>query len=126
MTGNASIRRRLVEACLELVEIHSVTGDEQQIVNHLERWALSHPALSRDDVIRHGNGLIIGQLDDHKPCIALVGHVDTVPVHEGYLGPRADGAKVYGVGASDMKGSIAVMQVLYERLDVQRLPFSLL
>ena len=124
----SSIRRRLTEACLELVAIPSVTGEEQEITASLERWALSHPTLTRDDVIRHGNALIIGQLHDHLPCIALVGHTDTVPPAPGYAGPTqsADGTKVVGLGASDMKGAIAVMQVLYEHLDIDSLPFSLL
>lgn len=122
----SQLRQRLIESCLDLVGIPSVTGDERAITDHLERWARAQPALTRDDVIRHGNGLIVGSMQDHKPCIALIGHTDTVPHYEGYQGPHQDDTKVYGVGASDMKGALAVMQCLYEDLNISSLPFSLL
>lgn len=121
----AELRQRLAKSCRELVAISSVTGDEQAITDYLENWARSHPHLTRDDVIRHGNGLIVGQFEDHKPCIALIGHTDTVPHYDGYTGPRVDEHKVYGVGASDMKGALAVMQLLFEILPLRELPFSL-
>jgi succinyl-diaminopimelate desuccinylase len=123
---DSRVRRRLAEITLGLVRIPSVTGEEREIAHHMERWALSLEHLSRDDVIRHGNNLIIGQPDGHRPCVALLGHLDTVPPHAGDPPPQMVDARVFGRGASDMKGGLAVMQALYEDLDLLNLPFNLL
>src|SRR5262249_39023130 len=92
----------------------------------LERWALSQRQLGRDDVIRYKNALIIGHPDTRRPCVALVGHLDTVPGHAGDPAPRQDGDRIIGLGATDMKGSIAVMQALVETHTLEHLPFALM
>jgi succinyl-diaminopimelate desuccinylase len=126
IAASPATRGRLAEACLELVRIPSVTGQEAQIASYLESWALAQSQLSRDDVLRHGNALLIGQPDSRRPCVALVGHMDTVPGHPQDQGPHQDGDKIIGLGASDMKGSIAVMQTLVETLHLEYLPFALM
>lgn len=124
LTATHAVKERLAEATLELCKIPSVTGSEGAITNHLERWAHDQKQLNRDDIARLGNALIIGQPDTRRPCIALVGHTDTVPGD--LTEPYRIGDKVVGLGASDMKGSIAVMQVLVETLNLAHLPFALM
>jgi succinyl-diaminopimelate desuccinylase len=52
-----------------------------------------------------------------RPVVALCGHLDTVPVHEAdRLPPRRDGGRIVAPGASDMKGGVAVLMELAERL----------
>jgi succinyl-diaminopimelate desuccinylase len=123
-TTHQAIRQRLTEACLELVRIQSVTGDERRLSRHLDRWATK--VRLRDDIIRAGEALVIGQPDGNRPCVALVGHMDTVPPSPEDPAPHWDGVRVVGLGASDMKGSLAVMQVLFETLALDTLPFVLM
>ena len=43
------------------------------------------------------------------PCVILHGHVDVVPAHEDQFQPRAEGDRLIGRGAYDMKGGLAAM-----------------
>lgn len=124
MSTSNAVKERLAQATLELCRIQSVTGTEGAIANHIERWAQAQSQFTRDDIARLGNSLIIGQPDTRRPCIALVGHLDTVPGDP--TEPYRIGDKIVGLGASDMKGSIAVMQTLVETLTLDHLPFSLM
>src|SRR4051812_50157208 len=63
----------------------------------------------------------MGGLTGSRPGIVLFGHLDTVPIQEGDFPARREGGRVYGRGASDMKGALAVMLTLGERLDRARL-----
>lgn len=118
------LHQRLAKSCLDLVQITSVSGTEKPIVDYLEHWAKTTGGYSRDAVVRLGNALLVGKPDGKRPTIALVGHVDTVPLSEGN-GPAIRSERVYGRGAADMKGALAVMLSLGEMSHQHAWPFSL-
>lgn len=94
---------RLADTTLALCSIASVTGDERVIADELERRLSALPGV---DVRRAGESVVaeIGQ----GPIVALFGHSDTVsPAADQPLG--VDGDRLFGCGASDMKGGLAVM-----------------
>jgi succinyl-diaminopimelate desuccinylase len=105
----------LGELALALVDIPSVSCQEQEITawmaqrvggqRHLELLHL------QDDAIVFGLG--------GRPDVVLAGHSDTVPEQGNLPGRLADGF-VHGLGASDMKGSLAVMLALAEQLAGRR------
>ena len=107
------LQEKLTRHLLELLRIPSVTGNETAIADHMEQWCASRPSFE-GRVIREGNCVVAGK-PDQRPSIALVGHLDTVPFTEEDRTPRREGDKIIGRGASDMKGSIAVMQAFLER-----------
>jgi len=130
----AEPKESLGERAEALCATLSPIGEEAALCGELEAWARAlFPAVQRvknslvvwvDDLegnppLPHrGRGQGEGAVDAPRPLIALVGHVDTVPIHEADRGrrPRREGAKLHGTGASDMKGGVAVMMELAERL----------
>src|SRR5690606_6423932 len=113
----------LAERTLALCRIPSVIGEERALADHIEVWARAH--FAPEEIVRHSNSLILGKLDDPRPTIALVGHLDTVPPHPGDGPPRIEGDRVFGLGSSDMKGGLAVMMALAGSLDLAALPYNL-
>ena len=114
----------LAEQTLALCRIPSVIGEEAALADHVQGWAAKHFAGA--DIRRHSHSLVVGKLFDPRPTVALVGHLDTVPLLPNELAPHRDGARVHGLGASDMKGGLAVMMALAETLPLATLPINLL
>ena len=109
---------RLAQTTLDLIEIESVTGNEAAIADHVENVLRD---IFDGQVIRSGNSVIAIPEADDRPTLALFGHLDTVPGREDQP-PRRDDVNVYGTGASDMKGALAVMLALAEDLNSNELP----
>jgi len=108
----------LTETLVELIDIPSVTGDEEEITTALE-FRLS----GRRPTLRLGNSLVVGERTG-RPLIALYGHTDTVPVQDNAKASVADD-RVLGLGASDMKAGVAVMVHLLEDDQVAEGPYDL-
>ncbi len=115
---------QLGRRALALCEIDSAIGEERALADHVERWALSH--FPRGEVFRKSHSLVLGALADPRPTLALVGHLDTVAPHPEDGRPRISGDRLYGLGASDMKGGLAVMMALAEALPRPQLPYNLI
>ena len=67
--------------------------------------ALVRRLLPGETLYDDGEAIVWG---DAAAPVVLAGHVDTVPAQENIPGSIADGS-VHGLGASDMKGGVAVM-----------------
>lgn len=97
----------LAELTLELCRIPSETGSEQAIADELE--ARCRALVGSDAVRRVGNSLVAwGPRHADRPTIGLFGHTDTVKPAEDQPLEIRDG-RVFGCGASDMKGGLALM-----------------
>ncbi|HEY0871661.1 MAG TPA: succinyl-diaminopimelate desuccinylase [Acidothermaceae bacterium] len=88
-----------------LVDVPSVSGDEQAIADEVET-ALR--ALAYLDVERDGNVVIARTDTGAAQRIVLAGHLDTVPIAAN-VPSRRDGTILHGCGTSDMKSGVAVM-----------------
>jgi succinyl-diaminopimelate desuccinylase len=97
---------RLAERTLELVDIASQSGTEGDIAAHVL-------GVLRDggvDVRDAGDTCVLAGATHRaeRPFVLLAGHLDTVPAQDNFPGRLADG-HVEGLGASDMKGGVALM-----------------
>ncbi|MFQ5426991.1 MAG: M20/M25/M40 family metallo-hydrolase, partial [Gaiellales bacterium] len=105
---------RLSELTLGLVDVPSVSRDEAEITSFIRDLMPS----SLPEAYRQGNDctLYLTERDEARPLIVLAGHTDTVPAQANLPGRIEDG-HVFGLGASDMKGGLAVMIELARWLD---------
>jgi succinyl-diaminopimelate desuccinylase len=94
----------LVALTAQLVDIASVSGDEQRLADAVEQ-ALQLPHLT---VERVGNNVVARTDLGHDRRVLLAGHLDTVPVADN-LPSRRDGDLLFGCGTSDMKSGDAVL-----------------
>lgn len=95
----------LLELTAELVEIPSVSLDEQAITDRIEQELRSVPSLTLDRV---GDNLVARTDLGRSMRLVLAGHTDTVPVN-GNDRARVDGDTLWGLGSADMKSGLAVM-----------------
>jgi succinyl-diaminopimelate desuccinylase len=89
----------LAARTLELVDTPSESRHEDAAME------LVRSLLPGEPLYDDGEAIVWG---DAAAPVALAGHVDTVPAQENLPG-RIDGDTVHGLGASDMKGGVAVM-----------------
>ena len=87
-----------------LVDVASVSGGEGTLAAAIEAALDRLPHLSVD---RDGNAVVARTHLGRGNRVVLAGHIDTVPV-AGNLPSRRDGSRLYGCGATDMKGGVAV------------------
>jgi succinyl-diaminopimelate desuccinylase len=95
---------RLAARTLELVDIPSESRDEARLAAHVA-GVLREGGL---EVLDLGDGCVLARPAGTRPPVLLAGHLDTVPA-QGNRPGRRDGDRVHGLGASDMKGALAVM-----------------
>jgi len=120
--SDESLRSRLAKEVLDLCRIDSVTGDEDVITEVL---AERLQRVEGVELVRVGKSLAVRGPWRGRPRIGLVGHTDTVPPSP--IDPPAaiEGDRVIGLGASDMKGGLAVMLALLDDLDLETIPYDL-
>ena len=111
----------LVDLLEQLVNIPSVTGNEQAIADWITRRLAS---ASRGEVIRHGLSVIWRAPRRGRPLVVLAGHTDTVPP-QGNTTARRDGDRLYGLGTTDMKAGDAVMLAIADTIDLDAMPYDL-
>jgi succinyl-diaminopimelate desuccinylase len=107
---------RLAARTLELVDIPSRSGEETAIREHLLGLV---PAGWEAEYAGDEAFLLLSPRRRGRPLIVLAGHYDTVPA-QGNLPGRIQGGEVHGLGASDMKGGLAVALELTCGLDLER------
>lgn len=115
--SSAALRDGLAALTLDLCRIPSETKHEDEIATCVQHRCIA--LAGADAVTRIGNSVVCDPCfatEERKalPCVALVGHLDTVKCADDQ-DYAVQGGRVYGCGASDMKAGVAVMLALLER-----------
>lgn len=103
-SDDATLADRLAARTLELVDVPSESRQERALFDHVAA-VLRAGGL---EVLDLGDWCLLARPAGTRPRALLAGHLDTVPAQGNIPGSR-DGERVHGLGASDMKGGLAVM-----------------
>lgn len=114
----------------QFIESKSYTGQEATMVETVKAVMT---ALNYDEIIIDDAGNIIGGIHGKQkgPVVLFDGHIDTVEADnisdwkKSPFEPYIDAGKLYGRGASDMKGAFAAMVYAAGTLDRQKLSGSI-
>ena len=107
----------LAQRTLELVDIPSESRYEAAAAAYVQE------AVPLELIFSDGETLVYAKRRG-KPLVLLAGHTDTVPA-QGNLPGRVEDGAVVGLGASDMKGGLAVMIELARWADGADLAYDL-
>ncbi len=95
-----------VELTAALVDVPSVSGEEEVLADAVERALAAQAPHLR--LVRSGNTVLARTDQGCAQRVLLAGHLDTVPV-AGNLPSRRDRDLLYGCGTSDMKSGDAMI-----------------
>lgn len=123
---NKAEKKELNELLQGLIQIKSVNppGNEAQIANFIKKFFLKNNIHCELIPLEEGRSSVIAKIEGKEERnITFCGHLDTVRVkEEDWTKPAFQGliekGKMYGRGASDMKGGIAV--ILYAAVILKR------
>lgn len=107
-------KEKLITLCQELIRNPSVSGQEDKIVEVIKK---KFEELGYDDCYIDSYGNVIGHIKGKGDGKAILfdGHIDTVPVTDelkwkfGPFSGEISEERIYGRGASDMKGQLSAM-----------------
>ncbi|WP_323959012.1 succinyl-diaminopimelate desuccinylase [Arthrobacter sp. JZ12] len=102
----------------DIIDIDSVSGNEKVLADAVEVLLRS---CSHLEVVRDGDSLIARTTLGRPERVILAGHLDTVPLprvpgSRGTVPSSWEGEILYGRGATDMKGGVAVQLALAKAL----------
>ena len=107
----------------EIIEIPSVSGDEESLADFLEAKLRHYRARPE----RVGNSLLA--LAGEGPVLLLDTHLDTVPPAPGWTRDPwkaiPDGERIHGLGSNDAKAAVAGMVAAFLAFQDVALPFTL-
>ena len=93
-----------LELTAAVVDIESVSGNEARLADEIDAALRLVPHLRVD---RFGQSVVARTALGRAERVVVAGHIDTVPA-AGNLPSRRNGDRLYGLGACDMKGGVAI------------------
>ncbi|MEM2874069.1 MAG: M20/M25/M40 family metallo-hydrolase [Candidatus Nanoarchaeia archaeon] len=125
----ADIKKEIIELAQQLIRFKSTKDNPQELKNCLDFVASYLKKFSVIKRFRFKNKpSLVAYYKNIKPKFFLVGHLDVVEAPNEQFKPTIKGNKLFGRGAADMKGGVAIMLALFKELakEQEKPPFGLM
>ncbi len=111
-----------MEILKKLIQIKSITGGEKGVKDYILNLLVS---CGLTPIVFKGNIILVIKGENQQKCLMFNAHIDTVSCgnislwnKDPYLGHESSG-KMYGLGASDNKASVASLLILAKQFSVK-------
>lgn len=115
-----SLRDALTKLTCDLIRFQSTADKPDQVVaamQYVENYVCNLPGLVMERSEAGGKPSVVATLrPTRQPRLILNGHLDVVAAPPALFTPEVRDGRIYGRGAQDMKGSVAVMLHLLKTL----------
>lgn len=113
-----NLDRTVIDILSDLIKVESETDNEKELCDLISNTLSSYSG----ELIRHGNSLIYNLNLGKERRVALVGHIDTVPVDKSSTEPVIKNGELWGRGACDMKSGLACMLKMIHDISSGQVP----
>jgi succinyl-diaminopimelate desuccinylase len=111
-----NLKQPIEKISADLISIHSVIGSEKNLADEIEETLKNN--LGNFSFTRINNSIICRIDAKKEKTIALVGHIDTVPLtRENQTTPEFKDGNLIGLGACDMKSGIASILKIFDEVN---------
>lgn len=123
-------RDNLLQNLEQMVSINSTIGNEAKLAGYIHDRLAELNTEPKFQEVEEGRDNVFGihEFGGGGPLITLNGHLDTVPVCDGWkedpFTPRVKGGKLYGLGSLDMKSGLSCALEAYRILTEADIPLS--
>lgn len=100
----------------DLIKFKTTSSNESElfkVIDYVDRYFNNYDVLKRRFENNRKPSIVIQTKNTKKPKIILNGHLDVVPAEDAQFSPRVVDGKIFGRGASDMKGVDAAMIIAF-------------
>ena len=119
-----------VNVLADMIRINSVVGNEKELAEYIHAELTSLGIESQLADVEPGRPNVYARIRGSRPGkrLHLNGHMDTVPVCDGWtrdpFNPLIQDGRMFGLGACDMKGGLAIIMNTLRALKLAGLDFA--
>lgn len=106
------IKTKIINLSKELIKIPSISENKdvlKKIINFVEKQFNGFDIYIKKFSFNNYPSIIFNLKKEKNPFLFFVGHLDVAPAEKKDFNPKIKNNRIYGQGAGDMKGNIAIM-----------------
>ncbi len=120
-----------IQILQDVIRIKTIAANEKEVADYLTKLFNKYDIPTQEIIYSEGRSQLIATLEGTQPgpTLGLCGHMDVVPIGDAQwkfdpFSAQIDDGKIYGRGASDMKGGLIAAALTLIKIKEDKTPFS--